>query len=164
MKVADGNPSSASRAANFDNCVKGIECNAHVRWMRGKTSLTRTEDSVHAMKSRCRRASHPGRPLVAGFFGVAEVGASRSLHQIPADGRYVTQLRRRAGQQRLRQKWILFEHNWMTRNRAVSGHRPDVERPSRGLVDIGQWEPINVDDLFRDLDFQLHQIDRKSVV
>src|SRR5580693_631446 len=67
--------------------------------MGGNAGAARAQDRMLAILALDRAAARTGRTLVAGKVGATEIDAARALHQVAADSRHVTHLRRGAGQE-----------------------------------------------------------------
>ena len=94
------------------------------------------------LRPRERGAAGAGHTFVAGLGRVVEVGAARALEQIAAGGGLVAKLRRRAGQDRLRQQRIAAAHAHVGGERAVRDQRADAQAALRGLFDVGERQRV----------------------
>ena len=99
-----------------------------------QSSLTPSTAFIR-LRPRERRAARPGHALVAGLGRVVEVGAPRALEQVAAGRGLVAKLRRRAGQDRLRQQRIAAADAHVGGKRAVGDPRADAQAALRGLFD-----------------------------
>src|SRR5438270_10079652 len=111
MEVRDGDHALAFLSAHPNGCAKRGESYRHVRGMHSNALLAGAEDCMTAMDSLARAASSAGRSLVAlGKCRVHEVRAARTLQEIAAVGGQVAELRRSAGEDGLREQWVVFSH------------------------------------------------------
>ena len=102
-----------------------------------------------------------GLALVTGRIERAEIRASDTLHQVAADRSHVSQLGRRAFQQRFHDQRLLPRHQWMVRDVGHPGDRADNE-PIRLQLDAPQGQLIDVDESVRPFDFLAHEIDQRG--
>jgi hypothetical protein len=99
-----------------------------------------------------RRAPAAGRTLVAGRERrVVEVRATGALHEVAADGRHVAQLRRGAGNERLREQRIPLSdegmigrvavaHQCADANAAVGQRRDGIEAVVAQMRDVDEFD------------------------
>ncbi len=107
-----------------------------------------------------RRAARARVALVARLRHIVEVIAARPLKQIAARGGLVSQLRAGPCQQRPAEDPVALPHALVRRQIAVPHHRADPQAPFRGILDLVQRETVDIDEMVRRLDLQLHQIEQ----
>jgi hypothetical protein len=117
------------------------------------------EHCVHPVEAAQRRTSRPGHALVAGLGRVIEVGAARALQQVAARRGLVAKLRRRAGENGLREQRITAAHAHVGGSRAVGDQRTNAQAALRRLFNAIKRQATDVDELRRRLDLQLHEVD-----
>ena len=105
-------------------------------------------------------ASGSWRSLVTACGGIAVVHTSCLLQEIARRRRHVAQLRRCAGEQGLRQHRIPGLHCLVVCDVGVACEGADLQPTVRGRFDGGEIERIDVDELCRLLDVDLHVIDQ----
>src|SRR5260370_13431959 len=104
-----------------------------------------------------RRASAPGFTLVTGVRGIAEVNAAGSLQKVAASGGHVTQLRRGAGEEGLREHGIVPLDGGVISNVGVTRERADDESAGWSGFDPFEGKAVDVDDLPRPLHIKFPQ-------
>ncbi len=97
----------------------------HVRRMRRHARARRAENRVHPVAALDRITSFARRSLVASGGVVVEVEAARSLHDVPAHGRHIADLARRATEQRAGQHRKVDSNIAIGRDRRVLRRRAD---------------------------------------
>src|SRR5690349_19908770 len=126
--------------------------------------LARAEDRLRAIDAGDRRASGAGFALVAGRRRIAKVRATRPLQHVPADGCHVAQLARCSEEQRLTHDRISLAQARVPRHVAHASERAESEAAARQLGDGGERriasaEVVDVDEVRRSFDIELHEID-----
>jgi hypothetical protein len=97
--------------------------------------------------------------LVAGARGVVEIGASRALQEIAADGRRVAKLRRGSGEQRLGDYGKAEGKVAVMRQIGIAHERSDPDIAARQMFDPAEpRQAIEVDETARAGDAALHQV------
>src|SRR5262245_47479263 len=84
-----------------------------------------TEHGVATVVTRDSSTTRAGSALVAGIVGFTEVRAAGALHEVAAHRGHVTELRRRARQERLTEHRVTLNDQGMVGERAVADQRPD---------------------------------------
>jgi hypothetical protein len=152
----------AGRAVGRDSLDSRIvrgHGDGHVGRVRGDAIVAHAEHGVHAVEAAERGAAGARHALVAGLAGIIEVRAARALQQVAAGGRLVAKLPGRTGQDRLRQQRILAPHAHVGGERAVRHQRADAQAVLRRFFDAAERQRVDVDEMRRRLDFELHEID-----
>ena len=96
--------------------------------------------------------------LVAARGVVIEIGAARALQEIAADRRHVADLRRSAGEDRLREQGKALAHTPVGRDRGVLHAGADQQAAALCLLDIAR-QPCHVHEHIGTLDRLAHQVD-----
>jgi len=119
----------------------------HVRWMRGDAGVASAQDRVDPVDSTDRGTTRARVALVACGRRVIEVRAARTLQQIAANGRLVSQLTRCAGEQRLREDGgvVPGAHAGICGRVGVRGLRARSGARHGQVVDVAKREAADVD-------------------
>ena len=159
MEVGRTHLPLAVRAVQREHAVERGDGDGEVGLVQGDAVLRRADDRLQPVVALARGAAAAGIALVARRpEELAEVRTARPLHEVPADRRGVAQLRRRARQQRLRDGGEALLHE---RVRGDVGHaREGADTEAAGdVVDAGERQGVDVDDVRGALDVRLHQVD-----
>ena len=128
--------------------------------MRRNAGVADADNRMLAAEAADGGAAAAGLALVAGLVGVIEIRAARPLQQIARGGRLVAQLAGGAGHQRARQHGIVAPHARIGGKIGVADQRADAQAAVRRRLDPVEAEVIDVDQMLRRLDLQLHQIEQ----
>src|SRR2546423_8418861 len=124
--------------------------------------VARAEYRVNATDSGERGAAGPGLAFVARHGSVAKIPAASALHDVAAHRRHVAQLTRRGEQQRLTDNRISGAHASVPRDVAHVCKRAEPQAAVWQLADTRETgvfsERIDVDEILRSLDVELHEI------
>lgn len=124
--------------------------------------LAGAEDGEIAIVPVDRRATAAGLTLVARHRGIAEVDATRALQEIARSGGAIPQLRGGPLQNRLGKHGIVPQHGGMLGQHRVPHCGADLQAAIGQALDLIEGEPVNIDDLVRAFDIQLHQIHQRG--
>ena len=161
--VEIGDRDGACRAIGADRLDRRIEHahrDRHVARMRRDAGIAHADDGVLPAEAADRAAAAAGPPLVARLVGVVEIRAARPLQQVAGGGRLVAQLARSAGDQRAGQHAVVAPHARVGRKIGVAHQRADPQPAVGSRLDLVQREVVDVDQVRRRLDLQLHQIEQ----
>ena len=92
-----------------------------------------------------RRAAVPGSRLLHGIAGIAEVHASRPLQQIAGSRRHVANLRRCAGEDRLRKNRIILAHRRMVRKIGIANRGADLQAAVGRRFNLVERQAVDVE-------------------
>ena len=128
--------------------------------MGGNALVASAQHGVWAVIALQRRAARAGRAFVARFGGVVEVESAGSLQEIATGGGYIAQLGGRATQQGSAQHCIVSAYPGVGCQISVAYCRANTQ-PALGC-NFGSVQPeaIDVDEVYRRFDFQLHQVEQ----
>ena len=127
--------------------------------MRGNALIAPAQNRVNAVEAVDGGTPGAWLAFVAGRRRVVEVVAPRALHQVAADRRHVAKLRRRPGEDRLRQQRIPAHHAGVVGDVAVGDERAQPQSAAVERSNLGQRQVRDVDQSPRPLDVLLHQVD-----
>jgi hypothetical protein len=117
-------------------------------------------DGVLAAVTEQGAAAAAGLALVAGLIRVVEVRAARSLQEVAGRGRLVAQLAGRTGHQRARQYGVIAAHARICREVGVAHQCTDAQPAVGRGFDAVEIEFVEIDQVRRGLDLQLHQVEQ----
>jgi hypothetical protein len=138
METGERDRSLPIRAVHDDLGIEGGQPHRHIGRMGGDTSVRPPEDGVIAIHAVKRGAARTRAPFVAReAILVAEIGASRALHDVAANRRHVAQLSGCGEQQRLREDRKAGADLRMRGHVAHAGERTDPQTTVRQRVDPG---------------------------
>ena len=160
MEIRKRDGALARRPRHMDLGVERGQRDAHVGRMRRDAGLARAEDRVHAVEAVDRRAAAARLAFVAGRRGVVEVIAARPLQEVAAGRRHVAQLLRSAREDRAREQRIALLDQRMIGEVGIRHERADAHAAVRGLLDLVQRQPRDVDQPRGAFDILLHQVDQ----
>jgi hypothetical protein len=104
VKRLERNLALARFAFNLEDSVERDQRHAEIRRMRRDAALAPSHDGVQPVVAAAGIAARARIALIAGAGDVVEIRAARTLQEIASDGGGIAQLRRCAGQQRLRHR------------------------------------------------------------
>jgi hypothetical protein len=156
----DGDAALALGALNLDRGFKGGEGNVLVGGVGGDAVLARAEDGEHAVVAIDSRTPGARLPLVARVGGVAEIDATGALEQIAGGGSHIAQLGRSAGEQGLREDWVVSQHRGVLGYIGVASESSDDQAARGAGLDLIERKSVDVDDLARALDVEFHEVDQ----
>ena len=107
-----------------------------------------------------RRAAAAGIAFVARLIGVVEIRAARPLQQIAGGRRLVAQLAGSAGKERAREQAVVAAHPLIGGKVGIPHQRADPQAAFGGRFDLVELEPVDVNEVCRRLDFELHQVEK----
>src|SRR6266851_2730990 len=162
IEVMDGDAALTLGSLDLNRGLKRGEGNVLVGGVGGDAVLAGAEDGERAIVTADRRASTPGFTLVTGVSGIAEVNAAGSLQKVAASGGHVTQLRRGAGEEGLREHGIVPLDGGVKSNVGVTGKRADDESAGWSGFDFVEGKAVDVDDLPGPLDIKFHEVDERG--
>ena len=156
MKVGGRDLPLAVRTVKRDDGIERGERDGQIGRMRSDARLRAAEDGVHAVLAIDRRAAAAGIALVARRERqLAEVRAARALHQVAADRRHVAQLRRGAGEQRLRDdREALWRTSGCGATSLMRASAPMRIPPLTRSI-AGERQSVDVDEMRRPLDARI---------
>lgn len=160
VEVGHGHAPGALGAVQLDAGVQRGERDGHVRGVGGDAVRGVPEHRVVPVHALTGAATTAGRPLVAGFGDVLEVGAAGALEQVATRGGRVAQLARGAREQGLGEDGITGADGRMGREIAVADRGADAERAVRELLDLVQGQAADVDEQVGPFDAEFHQVDQ----
>ncbi len=144
----------------LDYRIERTHGDGHIAWMRGNARVADTHNRMLPRKAPNCAATAAGLALVARLIGVVEIGAARSLQQIAGRSRHVAELTRRAGEQSTREQTIVAPHTLVRREICVAHQRSDAQSTFRSRFDLIEREPVDVDEMLRRFDLELHEIEQ----
>ena len=161
VEVGDRNATRvAVRPRRLDRRVEHAHRHRHVARMGGDAGLAAADHGVLAAVAADRRAAAARDALVARLVGVVEVGAARALQQVARGRRHVAQLAGGAGQQRAREHAVVAPDARIGGEIGVADQRADAQAAVRRRLDLVEAEAVDVDQVRRRLDLELHQIEQ----
>jgi hypothetical protein len=140
----------------------GGERDILIRWIGSDAVFTRAKDGKRSIVTANRGTSCARLALVARMRRIAEVHAAGALQQVARRRCHVAQLRRCAGEQRLREHRIIPLDSRMMSDRRVSRQRAEDQAAPRRRLDTRERESIDIDQLIGMLDIELHQVDQRG--
>ena len=159
MEVHHRNRAHPVRASNHDVGIERGQRHRHVRGVGRDAAVAGAEYGVHAVDPFQRVAACPRVSLVAGGGEVHKIGTAGALHQVAADARRVSQLRRRAGQHRTRQHREAASDRRVVSEVAVAHERADFDRAVRVLGNaVEARQPVQVHEPRGPLDALQHEV------
>lgn len=144
----------------FHPRLQGDHGHCHVRGMHRDARLAGAENRMHAVVPLQGRTAAAGLALVAGHARVVEVRAARALQQVARGRRLVADLPRSASQQRLGQQRVVLAHTAVGSQVAVAYLGTDTQATLGAVLDHGQGQAADIDQVAGPLDAQLHQVDQ----
>jgi len=159
-EVADRDGPLALGALHVNDRLQRGERHVHVGRVGGDARLAGAEDGQRAVVAFDGRATRARLALVAGHGVVAEVHAAGALQEVAAGGGHVAQLRRGAGEQRLRQHPVAARDGRMVGEVGVANQRADLQAAVGELLHLVERKPVDVDDQLGALDVELHEVEQ----
>ena len=160
VEVLDRDAALALRPFNLDGGFERGEGDVLVGGVGGDAIFAGAENREHAVVAVDGRTAGAGVALVAWVDSVAEVDAAGPLEEIAASSRHIAELRRSAGEQSLREDWVVALNRRVVGDIGVTGEcSDDAGRPSDVGSMLIERKTVNVDDFARALDVELHQVD-----
>src|SRR5580704_8485182 len=157
---AIGMTRTSPSALTVSTSASSTQRDRHIGWVCGNALVAGTEHGMHSVEAAERRAARARVALVARLGDVIEVGAACPLQQIAPGGGSVAQLCARPRQQGPAQDPIPLAHALVSRKIAVSHRRAYAQAALRGVLDLVQRKTVDVDELRRSLNLQLHQVEQ----
>src|SRR5690606_24273178 len=105
-------------------------------------------------------AAATGLALVAGLSGVVEVRTARALQKIAGCGRLMAQLRRCTGNKGAVLHAVVASHTLVGGGVSVAHECGYTQAAFRGGFELVECEIVDVDEMRRRFDLQLHQIEQ----
>ncbi|MNL03317.1 hypothetical protein D3C87_1238500 [compost metagenome] len=159
MKVCDRDWAATAVAIDrFDGCVERPHRNSHVAGMSGDTGFAASDDCMLSRKTAKGRTSASRLPLVARLVGVIEIRTARALEEIARGGGLVSQLTRRPGDQGAGKQTIVATDSLVACQIGIADQSPYAQTAIRGGFDLVETNSVDVDEMRRVLDLQLHQV------
>ena len=152
-------PAVAVMIERHDRRIKRTHRHRHVAGMGRDTLVAGAEYGKDAVEPADRVAAGAGATLVAAAGGVVEIIASGALEQVAPGGRLVAELSRGSSEKCAAQHLIAPDNAGVGRKIAVGHQRADAQAAVVHVLDIGQRQAADVDELLRRFDLQLHQIE-----
>ncbi len=161
MQCVDGNLTGAIRSFDLNDSVECHQRYAEIGRVRGDAMLAPAEHGMKTILAVTRIAARTRRTPIAGAREIVEIGATRALHQIAANGRRIAELCRGARKKRFgdrgegsRKAFVVGEvrvaHQCADANAAVS----------KPLDPIKAAQPCDVDDTRGPCNTHLHQVEQ----
>src|SRR5471032_3332086 len=159
MQVCNRNASGAAvRADCLDLCVEQPHCYRHVAGMGGDAGFADADDPERATESADGRTTTAWLALVAGLIRVIEVRATGALQQVAGGGGDIAQLAGSAGEQGAGEHRIVLSDPRVGSQVGVSYQCSDSQTTLRRGFNPVKSKAIDVDQVRRRLDVQLHQV------
>jgi hypothetical protein len=117
-------------------------------------------DRQVAVEPADRGATAARLALVAGLCGVVEIGAARALEQVARGRCLVAKLSAGAGHQRAAEHAVILADTRVGGEIGVADECPDAEAAVGGRRDLVETQAVDVDQMLRRLDLQLHQVEQ----
>ncbi len=125
MEVGDRNAAFAFRAAHMNGRLERGHGHIHVGRICRDAVFARAENGQTAIHAVDRRTTGAGLALVARHRRVAEIHAARPLQQVAGSRRHVSNLHRRAAQDRFGKNSVVFAHQRVLGEVGVANDRAD---------------------------------------
>src|SRR3954452_11538431 len=128
--------------------------------MSGDTSLAGAHHRVLSIEAPDSRATAARLTLIAGKVRIIEVGASRALEQIAGRCRFIAQLPRGTGNQAASEQTIVAPDSLIRGEIGIADQRTDSQAAFGRCLDPIKREVIDVYEVRRDFDLELHKIEQ----
>ena len=154
---------TAGLAGSIDGLDLGIQHaqrNRHVAGMGGDTGVAGTDHPERAAEPADRRTAGTGPAFIAGLVGVIEIGAAGTLEQVAAGRRLVAQLPRGTRDDGPGKHTVVLANPSVCRQRRIADKCADTQAALPCLLDPVQPKILNIDEVRRRLDLQLHQVEQ----
>ena len=153
-------PRRPLRVHRLHRRVKHPQRHRHVAGKRRDARVGRADHRQLARIAADRGAARPWLALVAGHVGVVEIRAAGALKDVAGGAGLVAQLAAGARQDRTGQHAIVAPHAAVRRQRRIREICPDAEATVAGGLDPVELQVLDIDEVGRRLDLQLHQVEQ----
>ena len=161
MEVEDGD--LAGGGVGLDGVDGGVEDahgDGHVAGVGGDAGSADADDGVLAAETVECGAAGAGGAFVAWLVGIVKVGAAGALEEIACGGGHVAELAAGSGDEGAGEDGVVAADAVMGSEVGIADEGADAEAAIGGVFDFVEGEAVDVDEVRRGLDLQLHEVEQ----